>query len=428
MIGLLTFFVSVLLFYAMIIITYSVFESKKGKSIFLDAFWGLCAVFILLVIKFLYKDIPIINTLDFIGVILVNFIMLHILKKGKIWEKALMILLNEVSLLLGEMSLFWIFDKQIKELESWSFENPIVYLLFTADGILGVTVYFVVAGIWKKIRKKRFYSLKRGAFFLFFPLSQMLLLYSLNSHVYREFADINIAMIIGVLMCAIADLLLIVSIYNQDQIDEARYKIEELNRAWSIDKEYYLELARKQKELGKIRHDMNEQFIVMRDMANKNDLQGINSMIDTLSSYLGSTKEKVYCGDSTINAVMSGFERICSEKNIELKYAINVMGSLELEPVVICSILSNVLKNAIEATEHLEKDRIIDLKLGIKGGYFHLVEENPFDSEYKKSGHKGLGMEIIKGIVEKHDGEMYTDKKDDKFSIEMSVKNIKIEY
>lgn len=428
MVGVLNFFVSVLLFYGMIIITYSVFESRKGKSIFLDAFWGLCAVFGLLLIKYLYKEVPWINALCFVGVVVVDFLMLYILRKGKVWEMILIILLNEASLFIGEMSTFLIFSRQIEELESWSFSNPVVYIIFTADGLFGVTIYYLISSIWKKFRNKRFYSIRRGLTFIFFPLSQIMLLYSLNTHFYRELSDINFSMIIGVLLCAVADLLLILSIYNQDQIEEARHKIEELNHAWDIEKEYYLDLAGKQKELAKIRHDMNAQFIVMRDMANKKDISGIGSMIDLLSSYIGATKENIYCGDSTINAVINEYDKICSEKSIETKYAFDVKEPLEIEPLAICSLLSNVMKNAIEASEGLTEDRNIKLNLGTKGGYFHLIEENTFDPKYTKTGHKGLGLEILKGIVDKHDGEMITKTEDNKFSIELSVKNINVKY
>lgn len=428
MIGVLTFFISVILYFAMIIITYSVFESKRGKNIFIDALWGLGAVFPFLVVKFLHKDIPLINSLGLAGVIIVNFVMLNFRRKGKIWEKGLLILLNEASLFLGEMSLLLIFSKQISELESWSFSNPMVYILFTVDGLLGVTIYYIVSSIWKKIRNKRLYSLKRGFIFLFFPLSQVMLLYSQNSFFFREYADIDFIMIAGVLLCVLADFLLLVSIYNQNRMEEARERIEELNRAWNIEKEYYLELAKKQEELGKIRHDMNAQFIVLRDMANKNDTDGINSMIDTLSSYIGSTKTKVYCSDSTINAVMNEYESICSDRNIELKYVLGVKETLALDPVVICSLLSNVLKNAIEATESLDGERTITLNLGTKGGYFHLVETNPFNPDFIKSGHKGLGMEILRGIVERYDGEMISNAEDRKYTIELSVKNVKKDF
>lgn len=428
MIGVLTFLISFLLFFAMILITYSVFESKKDKNIFIDALWGLGAVFPLLVVKFIYKDIQVINTICLIGVVIVDFVMLNFRRKGRIWEKVLLILLNEISLFLGEMSFLLIFKKQILELESWSFSNPIVYMLFTVDGLLGVTIYYIVSSVWKKIRSKRLYSLKRGIVFMFFPLSQLMLLYSYNVFSFREYADIDFAMIVGILLCVLADLLLLVTIYNQDRIEEARHRIEELNHAWNIEKEYYRDLADKQEELGKIRHDMNAQFIVLRDMANKNDIEGINSMIDTLSSYIGSTKAKVYCSDSTINAVMNEYESICIEKNIELKYALGVKESLELDPVVTCSVLSNVLKNAIEATEVLEGDKSITLNLGTKGGYFHLVETNPYDPDFKKSGHKGLGIEILKGIVERLDGEMISNECDKEYTIELSVKNVKKDF
>ena len=420
--------ISAVAFYALKFITYSVFQLRKNRNRFLVAFWDLLIMTPFLAVKSYYKDITIINTILLIVIVLMNFTLLHIFAEGKIWNKILVIFLNEASFFLGEMALFMLFNEQIKQLDTWEFNNPVVFMLFTIDSLFGLIIYYTVINIWKKLTKKKLYYSRKGLVFLIFPLSQTLLMYSQNIYLYNGMAEVNFFMITGVFLSFIADIFLMITIFNQEQLEEMKHKVDEINHSRELDKKYYNDIVDKQKELSKIRHDMKEQFIIMRDMMERDDKEGLVNTVNYLSNYIGKTKEQVFCADPTINAVMSEYDTMCRMKNIDLKYSFEIYNSLTINPVTICSVLSNLLRNAIEATERLENNRNININAALKGGYFHIIVENTYDEKYKKSGHKGLGLEILKGIAERQNGIIKVDKKDDLFTVEMSIENINLEY
>lgn len=424
MIALLNGIISIIVFYALKIITYSPFQTRKNRNMYLVALWDFLVLSPFLTVKYFYKENTVINTAVLFVIVALNFTMLHIFAEGKIWKKILVIALNEVSFFTGEMFLFMLFNDQIKQLENWDYSNPVVFMMFTVDSLIGLTIYYTVINIWKKLVEKKISSLKNGIVFLIFPISQTLLMYSQNIYLFKGMSEVNFFMIIGIFLSFIADIFLMITILRQDQLEEMHKRIEEINHIRELDKKYYEDIMGKQKELSKIRHDMKEQFIIMRDMADREDIEGLTKTIQQLSGDIDRTKEQVYCADPTINAVMGEYEELCKQKDINLKHNMEIYSSLSINPVTLCSVISNLLRNAIEATESLETDKNITVVAAVKGGYFHVIVDNPYDPSYKKIGHKGLGLEILKDIARKQNGVLKTDTKDQRFIAEISLENI----
>lgn len=417
-----------LVYYGVLVIIYSLFESKRGRNILFEAFLHLLMVSPLMLIKYIFKDNSIINITALIAVDIANFLILNALMKGKVWKKILIVCLYSLTFMIGEMLLFMVFNEQIKEMTSWGFNNPKACLFYTLDSLIGTAIFYGVILIWKKIEKKGMYSIKRGLIFMIFPISQIFIMYPLNTYLFKGMADVNFSMISGFLLSLVADLIFLIILTNQDKMEEMNYKLTEIKHSWDIDKEYFSELEKKQKEMSQIRHDLNEQFIIMRDLASRDDKEGLNAVIDSMTKYLGSTRGNIYCGDATINALMAEYERICHEKGIALSYSLEVYAPLSINPVALCSIFSNILRNAIEATEGLEGEKNIHLAAAVKGGYFHIISDNDYDPNFKKKNHKGLGLEILGNIAEKLNGVFSTEKKDNKFHLVMSVENVNTEF
>lgn len=428
MVALLNALISIIVFYALKLITYSPFQTRKNRNMYLVALWDYLALSPFLTIKYFYKENTVINTAVLFVIVALNFTMLHIFAEGKIWKKILVIALNEVSFFTGEMILFMLFNDQIKQLENWDYSNPVVFMMFTVDSLIGLTIYYTVINIWKKVVEKKIYSLRSGIVFLIFPISQTLLMYSQNIYLFKGMSEVNFFMIIGIFLSFMADIFLMITILRQEQLEEMHKKIEEINHIRELDKKYYEDIMGKQKELSKIRHDMKEQFIIMRDMVDRKDMEGLAKTIEQLSGGVGRTKEQIYCADPTVNAVMSEYEELCRQKNITLKSNLEIYNILALNPVILCSVLSNLLRNAMEATECLETDRNITITAAVKGGYFHVIVDNSYNPDYKKTGHKGLGLEILKDIATKQNGVLKTDAKDQRFIAEVSLENTDIGY
>lgn len=128
-----------------------------------------------------------------------------------------------------------------------------------------------------------------------------------------------------------------------------------MQMAWDAEHAHYEEIESRRNELAKIRHDLNDHFIVIKELLNSGENGKANEMLDTLIDYVMSTKEYAYCADPIVNAVLNENEMICKERGIAFTYGMQITAPLKLNPVVVCSIFSNLLKNAVAgATDALE--------------------------------------------------------------------------
>ena len=82
---------------------------------------------------------------------------------------------------------------------------------------------------------------------------------------------------------------------------------------------HYEEIESRRNELAKIRHDLNDHFIVIKELLNSGENGKANEMLDTLIDYVMSTKEYAYCADPIVNAVLNENEMICKERGEALR-------------------------------------------------------------------------------------------------------------
>lgn len=100
-------------------------------------------------------------------------------------------------------------------------------------------------------------------------------------------------------------------------------------------------------------------------------------MLETLTDTVAATTEYLYCGDPVFNAIMGETEKACREKRIAFQYDLEIPQKLKLDPVAICSILSNLTRNAVAAAEMTEREEaFLSVKAAVKGDYLHICVEN----------------------------------------------------
>jgi len=187
---------------------------------------------------------------------------------------------------------------------------------------------------------------------------------------------------------------------------------------------YFLLRGRKKEALEKALEEM----VYLKDVENfRNDLleqqqkqiQEIKKILevhmqdlDALERYLEETRTPVYCMNPVVNAVVSEKEKKCSELGFQLENNLIVPKEMNVEPLHICSIFSNLLDNALEAVSELEKSqRKIMVYAEIKGNYFIVKVVNSAAKAHVnrkiRKGH-GYGTRILDDITKKYDGNFHS--------------------
>ena len=109
-----------------------------------------------------------------------------------------------------------------------------------------------------------------------------------------------------------------------------------------------------------------------------------------------------------------------------MKYDLEIPEKLKLDPVAICSILSNMTRNAVAAAAETvgETEAFLSVKAAVKGDYLHIcVENSRNNTASKRRTRKGYGLEILKDLVERNHGQMDVEPGEGIFRVNITVEN-----
>lgn len=200
-----------------------------------------------------------------------------------------------------------------------------------------------------------------------------------------------------------------------------RYKlIEEENRNYLLrDNVYKSNLVEVERNLEKSRqmtHDVKNHFLVIREMVEKNKLLELLEYVDELCEEYSSTKYRGWTGNQIIDLILNQKNAIAKQNNIRFDIKSMLLPCIKLSDVELCSILGNLLDNALEACELCEEDyRFIDVKIKSQTELLHINITNSiavqpvckngrFLTSKKDKRLHGYGLKSVERIVTEHDG------------------------
>ena len=115
-----------------------------------------------------------------------------------------------------------------------------------------------------------------------------------------------------------------------------------------------------------------------------------------------------YCSNMILNVLLEEYEIRCQKVKIRLSVDAHVGELPGISKIHQCSILSNLMNNAMEAVEYLPKsERWIRTDIHVKADYLVIAVENPFAEKYlgmEKGGERGYGSRILQEIAKMYGG------------------------
>lgn len=216
-------------------------------------------------------------------------------------------------------------------------------------------------------------------------------------------------------------------------------RLEEQSMYEQMNRNYYEAMEQQHFEIRRLRHDMANH---LQALAALQDTRR-EAYIQTLLEDGAMTRNLKYCGDSTVNAVLSVKAAVMEKLGIEFVYRLDIPEELSISRTDVCALFANALDNAVEACEKLSGEkRRITLESRIQKGLFALSVKNPLPGEelrgeYKegKAGFRGfkggalpettkrdfknhgLGLKSIREIVKRREGNMEIQTEDGMFEL-----------
>ena len=162
------------------------------------------------------------------------------------------------------------------------------------------------------------------------------------------------------------------------------------------------------------RHDYHNHMQTLKAYLSMNQLTEMSEYLDHLEEDLDSIDIAIKTGNTSVNAILSSKVSIAQRNNINVNCKASVPPQLKISDVHLCTIIGNLLDNAIESCQKLDVDkRFIRIYIGLFKEQLYISVTNSTNQTHRKKltelitskkGEHGFGLRRIDKIVDQYDG------------------------
>ncbi|MBO4616949.1 MAG: GHKL domain-containing protein [Lachnospiraceae bacterium] len=213
-----------------------------------------------------------------------------------------------------------------------------------------------------------------------------------------------------------------------DRLAEMLKREEELNRMQKI---YYETIMKKNEDIRKFRHDIQNHYMCIKQMADGGEYEELSNYISQMQEELRCLNSGIYnTGNSVLDILLTYY---CSKVPEGTKLVVDGKADLSLDEMKICTIFSNLLKNAVEELDKVadesgnEKEFTINM---IKTGDYNTIkitntaitkkDVDNLRTMKEEEGH-GLGLKNVKKAVDDLRGRIDMESSDKRFSVMVTL-------
>ena len=303
---------------------------------------------------------------------------------------------------------------------SGSYDNPTGLVIMRIIAYLETIIIYNV----KSLRKNDSVSLAQWCMTLFMPISTIIIKVFVvdtgNSTKFQVIISTIIIFFINIFTFFL---------YNSLSKSYAKEKEAALIRK---EKEMYYNQCLLMKEtsehLQRFKHEINNQFISMKEMMNKGMYKELTEFLNSLTSKL--EFEKIYSntGNVVVDSIINYKLNLLSNVSIATEIAIPSNLNVNVNDLVI--ILGNILDNAVNALNENLHDSKLYFKIVYSQGRLIIKETNTYQTQIcyengeiqssrKNKNNHGFGLKNIEEAVKRNEGYMEINHNENIFSIDI---------
>ena len=300
---------------------------------------------------------------------------------------------------------------------------------------LQVIIFYSISKRERSFEPKNFLSSILIILCFSIPLISVLLMIFVYSLVIRNFSVPEVLIFIvcfGFLSINII-VFVLYEIINREA--NKNYKIIAQNKQYALTEQHNNQVIEIYDKMRDWRHDYKHHMQLVMGMLEQIDNEknsGVIDYIKNLDEKLKKSSLEIVTGNYIVDAIVSAKATLASSYNITFEHNINLTENIKsMEDADLCSILSNLFDNAIEACCKLDINRYINFEMLIFKNQLTIKVINSANGEYiidngklKTTKHgdlHGIGIEHIKAIVENYRGIYDIKPEADSFTANISV-------
>ena len=178
----------------------------------------------------------------------------------------------------------------------------------------------------------------------------------------------------------------------------------------------YEKLKKYLEDTARMRHDFVYMAKTAQTLAANNEIDALKKLLSDYGAQIdleGSPRK--YCENTQLNAIAAYYAEEAERKDIIFTAKLNVAQSIMISDYELCSIVGNILDNAVVAAGESNNSnrRILFVADTKSNGDLYLAVSNPYSGAIRRKGSQfastkrgghGIGLESVRAVVKKNRG------------------------
>lgn len=298
-------------------------------------------------------------------------------------------------------------------------------------GMLGTNIiYLWLIGLMHRLINKRVRDLpvKYWALIILIPIISIFWLQTI-----LDSFTVNDSISYFSLSISLAGIIFInIAMFNFFESYEDKIKLKYLETLKQQEQENYKLLTLSYKQVREFKHDIENQFSVLKDMLENDDIGAAKKYLVKLSSFVRLANRPCCTENNAIDSIVNIKGSLAQTYGIKFICKANIITSIKADELELCRIIGNCLDNAIEGclrcdafhkhiwfsiSEEQEKLFLVITNTSDK------VDVNVLSSTKKEEGLHGIGISSIKSSVNRLDGLIKFECDNEIFKVNIMIQN-----
>ena len=201
----------------------------------------------------------------------------------------------------------------------------------------------------------------------------------------------------------------------------------------ALAKEYAINVRTRVDEVRTIKHDIKNHINLLNMYYSKGQYDKLGEYLGQLNTEIVEIKPLTYSKNQLVDYILMSYSEKFKNEGFEFTAFAPVQDDLPIPDSELCSLVTNILSNALEACKKSCKDTegFVRYRMSMTKSKIQIKCENSCDKKKNisptqnvleteksnKSGSHGYGMGIIKNICEKHGGAILFSAEDGVFTL-----------
>lgn len=238
---------------------------------------------------------------------------------------------------------------------------------------------------------------------------------------------LRIISVLAVTISLLGIFLLLYEMYRVAREYTRSAQLDRENQLLAVESRRYMELRSYLDQTRHLRHDFRQHLHVISGLTEAGRLDELKSYLHQYESELTDARPTL-CANAAVDALAGHYDYEARQQGVQMEWKLELPKLLPLPEADLCTILGNLVENALHASSRLpmEQRQVKVLAQMLSPAMIGLVVENRYDGVLKKQGgilhstkHEGQGIGLVstETAVRKYSGSMTVETANNTFRV-----------